>query len=128
MQLNDSRAESPAERTNAKRGRRWIAMLLWAIFGAGVLLQAVAPRLKIEHNAFVMPPELLSQGKAIAPAEIVARVRKMQLLSAVLALGGALGLASFYRRALFRSAGAALGADWSREPIGPAPRRPISPP
>src|SRR5208337_1217401 len=99
---------------------------LWATFGAGVLLQAIGPRFKIEHNAFVMPLEMLSQRNAIAPAELAARIRKMQLLSAVLSLGGALGLASFYRRALFRSARAVLGADSSKEPIGPVPGRPIS--
>lgn len=89
---------------NQNQNRRrylWLA-LLWAIFVAGLLVQAFAPRLKIKDNAFVMPPSLMSEGKDIRPAEIIARARGMQLLSAFLTLGGALGLAFHYRHVLVR--------------------------
>jgi hypothetical protein len=82
--------------------RRWLAGLFWVMFGAGVLVQVFAPRLKIEHNAFVIPPSLLSAGKQINPAEIVARERQMQMLSAGLTAGGAIGLGFYYRRAFFK--------------------------
>ena len=87
----------------ARRQPRLVAVLLWAIFGAGLLVQAFAPRLKITNNAFVMPPSLTTQGKEINPAEIVAKERRMQLLSALLTAGGALGLAYYYRRVLLRT-------------------------
>jgi hypothetical protein len=75
---------------------------LWAIFGSGLLVQAFALRLKIVNNAFVMPPALLSERKPINVAEIVAHERRMQATSAILTASGALGLAFYYRRALFR--------------------------
>ena len=84
------------------RPNRWLGLLLWVIFGAGLLVQVLAPRLKIEHNAFVIPPALMSPGKAIDPEAIVAREKRMQLLSGLLTLGGALGLAFYYRDTLIR--------------------------
>ncbi len=84
------------------RRRRWIAVLLWAIFGAGLLVQAFAPRLKIRNGAFVMPTSRISEGKDIRPDEIVTRERRMQLLSGILTVGGALGLALFYRHVWVR--------------------------
>jgi hypothetical protein len=86
----------------SRRQHLWLPALLWAIFSAGLLVQAFAPRLKIKNNAFVMPPSLMSEGKDIRPAEIVARARRMQLLSGILTVGGALGLAFRYRRVLVR--------------------------
>ncbi len=90
--------------TNPPKSRpRWLAPALWVIFGAGLLVQGLSPRLKIERNAFVMPPGLLlSQGKEIRPDEIIARERRMQLLSGALTVGGAIGLVFCYRQALFR--------------------------
>ena len=82
--------------------RRLIPVLLWTIFASGLLVQAFAPRLEIENDAFVIPPSLISEGKAVDPAQIIARERRLQALSAVLTLGGALGLAYYYRRVLFR--------------------------
>src|SRR5579884_4381443 len=73
-----------------KRG--FVPLVLWALFLAGLLVQAGAPRLHIEHNAFAIPESLTSNG-TIRPADIVARERWMQTLSAVLTLTGALGLA-----------------------------------
>lgn len=82
--------------------RRWRAPLFWAIFGTGLLLQAFAPRLKIQNNAFVMPPTVISDGKNVRPAEIIMRERRMQLLSSILTVGGTLGLGFHYRHALAR--------------------------
>lgn len=82
--------------------RRWLAPLFWAIFAAGLLAQAFAPHLKIQNNAFVIPPSLMSERRDISPEEIIVRERRMQLLSAVLTVGGALGLGVYYRHVLFR--------------------------
>lgn len=83
------------------RGRALLG-LFWLIFVLGVLVQLSAPRLKIEHGAFVIPTGSMSAGKEFHPAEIVSRARGMQELSAVLTLVGALGLAVRYRRVLVR--------------------------
>jgi len=72
------------------------------IFALGVLVQFAAPRLKIEHGAFVIPSDSMSAGKEFHPAEIVGRERRMQELSAALTLAGALGLAVQYRRVSVR--------------------------
>lgn len=86
-----------------KKGRqKWLAVLLWAAFAAGLLVQALAPRLKVENNAFVLPAPVMSEGKEIDPANIVARQRIMQLLSGIMTVGGALGLAFHYRHVLVR--------------------------
>jgi hypothetical protein len=96
----------PPSRTDgsrdASRRGRWTGILLWAIFGMGLVIEAFAPRLQIVNRAFVIPPSMASAGQNIRPAEIVARERIMQSLSALLTAGGALGLAFFYRRALVR--------------------------
>jgi hypothetical protein len=86
----------------AGRRNRWLAVLLWSVFGAGLLVQGFAPQLRMINHAFVIPSSLISNGKDIRPAEIVERERRMQLLSAILTAGGALGLALRYRRALVR--------------------------
>jgi hypothetical protein len=82
--------------------RRLVPVLLWAIFASGLLVQAFAPRLEVLNDAFVIPPALVAEGKEVDPAQIIARERRLQVLSAVLTLGGALGLAYYYRRVLFR--------------------------
>lgn len=78
----------------------WLAACAWAVFGAAFLVQAFAPRLTITSRAFVMPPALIAEGREFSPAEIVARERSAQSLSAFLALSGALGLAFRYRASL----------------------------
>jgi len=88
--------------TTAAR-RKLLSVLLWGIFGAGLFVQAFAPRLKIRDGAFIIPPPLVSEAQEVNPAEIVKKERRMQLLSGVLTAGGALGLACYYRRVLFRS-------------------------
>jgi len=73
---------------------------LWVIFAAGLLLQAAAPRLKIEDHAFVMPPSAMVQGGLIRPDRLVLRERRMQTASGILTLSGALALGFYYRRRL----------------------------
>jgi NhaP-type Na+/H+ or K+/H+ antiporter len=82
--------------------RAFLPVLLWVVFGSGLLVQAFAPRLEIENNAFVIPPSLFSESKEVHPAQIVGRERRLQALSAFLTLGGAVGLAFYYRRVFVR--------------------------
>ena len=84
-----------------ERRTRWLVFLLWSIFIVGLLVQGPAPRLKIERNAFVMPQAMTSGGKEINPAELVERERRMQLLSLILTVTGAVGLGVYYREVLF---------------------------
>jgi hypothetical protein len=76
--------------------RKLLGVFLWGIFGAGLAVQAFAPRLKIENNAFVIPPALVSEGQTVSPAELIEKERRLQLLSALLTVAGALGLAFYY--------------------------------
>jgi len=100
MIRNGDAAESE---TNLPKPRpRWLAPALWVTFAVGLLVQDLSPRLKIERNAFVMPPALIAQGKEFRPDEIVARERRMQLLSGLLTVGSAIGLALCYRQTLFK--------------------------
>jgi len=59
-----------------------------------------APRLKIEDNAFVMPPISDAQGAILRPDVLVRRERWMRGISGILTLGGALALGVYYRRNL----------------------------
>ena len=77
--------------------RRSQALLCWVVFATGLLIQLLAPHLKISNGAFVIPPTLTAGANEIRPAEIVARQRRMQLISALLTVSGALGLAVLYR-------------------------------
>ena len=80
-----------------------LGVLLWVGLASGLLVQVFAPRLKIQNSQFVIPPALIESGNEVRPDEIVARERRMQLLSGILTLGGALGLAVYYRHALVGS-------------------------
>ena len=77
-----------------------LALCLWAIFAAGLLAEMAAPHLKIENNAFVMPPISNTQAETLRPDALVRRERWMQGASGVLTLGGALALGVYYRRTL----------------------------
>jgi hypothetical protein len=100
-------------RVKAKRRARRLAALFWMTFGMGLLVQFFSPHLKIERNAFVMPSSVHAGVKTISPSEIVGRERTIQSISAVLTVGGALGLALHYRRRLFgrSSSGPAVAAE-----------------
>ena len=73
-------------------------MLLWLVFGAGLLVQILAPPVAIENNAFAIRSSVVPHGAELRVAEIVGMQRRMQGLSAVLTVTGALGLALHYRR------------------------------
>jgi hypothetical protein len=90
---------------NKNNGRlRWLTLLSWLAFAAGLLIQVVSPRLEISNRAFVIPEALTAEGNSIRPDEMVARERLRQLVSAVLTATGALGLAYCYRDAFRRRA------------------------
>ena len=84
------------------RRRRYTPLILWAVFGMGLLVQTFAPRLKVENGAFVIPGILTAGNQPTAPAEIVTRERWLRMLSAVLTLAGALGLGYYYRGSLIK--------------------------
>ena len=77
-----------------------LALCLWAIFAAGLLVEMAAPRLKIENNAFVMPTISDAQAPALRPMAVVRRERWMQGAAGLLTLGGAVALGVYYRRTL----------------------------
>ncbi len=85
-----------------KPQRRVLGPLSWAVFALGVLLQLSGPPLLISGNHFVVSEKVVEQSKLIEPAAMVGRFRRARVVSAMLALGGALGLAFCYRQALFR--------------------------
>jgi hypothetical protein len=80
---------------------RAVAALLWLALAVGLLVQAFGPHLKIHNNAFEIPPSLVAGGKDIHPDELVRSERRIQWFSGTLSLGSAIGLAFYYRRALF---------------------------
>lgn len=84
--------------TSTTGRRKLLGGFLWGIFGMGLAVQAFAPRLKIANNAFIIPPALISEGQVVLPAELVKKERRLQLLSGLLTVGWALGLAFYYRR------------------------------
>lgn len=80
--------------------RRRLAWCLWAIFAAGLLVEISAPRLKIENNAFVMPPISDTHAATLRPDVLVRRERWTRATSGLLTLGGALALGVYYRQNL----------------------------
>ncbi len=77
-----------------------LALCLWAIFAAGLLVEMAAPRLKIENSAFVLPPISDAQSATLRPMALVRRERWMQAAAGLLTLGGAGSLGLYYRRTL----------------------------
>jgi hypothetical protein len=77
-----------------------MVLFLWAIFAAGLLVEMAAPRLKIENNAFVMPPISDARAAILRPDVLVRQERRMQAASGILTIGGALALGFYYRRTL----------------------------
>jgi hypothetical protein len=83
------------------RYRLFTGALLWTCFAAGLLLQALAPRLLIENNLFVVP-EIGPSGRPITdPVRLVQTERRMQLTSATCLILSCIGLAVYYRIRLF---------------------------
>jgi hypothetical protein len=91
--------ENPAAalaRENRRKGRtQWLAVLMWSIFGAGLLVQAFSPGLRIEHHKIVAPAAI-AQSREIHPDELIARERWVQTLSIILTVTGAVGLVVCY--------------------------------
>ena len=100
MQEQSSRMAERQNRLMSVRGnrrRRWLAIVCWLVFAAGLLVQLFSPHLKISNRAFVIPTRMAAGRNAIRLEEIVGGQRRMQVLSALLTLSGALGLAFVYR-------------------------------
>src|SRR5207253_10373015 len=97
---------------HGNRHRRSLALICWLVFAAGLLVQLLSPHLKISNGAFVIPPKMAAGRNAIRLDEIVGRQRRMQLLSILLTVSGAAGLAFLYRDILIGAA--------SRRSRGPA--------
>ncbi len=74
----------------------------WILFAAGLAVQLLSNGLKVKNNVFVVPPSMVSPGKTLDVAAVIAYERRIQLLSVLLTVGGAVGLAFCYRQALFR--------------------------
>jgi hypothetical protein len=107
---------------HGNRRRRSLALLCWLVFAAGLLLQLLSPHLKISNAAFVIPPEMAAGRNAIRLDEIVARQRRMQLLSVLLTVSGALGLAFLYRDILIGGASRRSSQPVNEPTCGDSPR------
>jgi hypothetical protein len=99
-QIANNPGNARARQSLGKARETRLAICLWAIFGVGLLVEMAAPRLKIENNAFVMPPINDAQATALRPDVLVRRERWMQAASGILTVGGALALGAYYRRTL----------------------------
>src|SRR5205814_2416114 len=86
------------------RRRRSLALICWLVFAAGLLVQLLSPHLKISNGHFVIPPEMSAGRNAIRLDEIVGGQRRMQFVSLLLTISGALGLAFLYRDILIGAA------------------------
>jgi len=80
--------------------RALLSVSLWAIFASGIAIELLAPGLRIENHAFVMPPIVMQQGAQIRPDALVDHERHMQWAAGVLTIGGAIALAFWNRRTL----------------------------
>jgi len=107
---------------HGNRRRRSLALLCWLVFAAGLFVQLLSPHLKVSNGAFVIPPELTAGSNAIRLDEIVARQRRMQLLSVLLTVSGALGLAFLYRDILIGGASRRSSQPVNEPTCGDSPR------
>jgi hypothetical protein len=77
-----------------------IPVLLWAVFGGGLCVQAYAPHLKVENNKFIVPEKDPSGRYITDPVGMVGRERRMNVLAAILTTVSAVGLLIYYRNHL----------------------------
>ncbi len=77
----------------------WLPALLWGCLSAGLLVQGYAPHLEI-RGKFLVVPAPLGASSTFDARPIVERERGMELLSALLTGGAAVGLAWWHRSAL----------------------------
>jgi len=96
--------QDPLVSVRGNRRLRTLALLCWLLFAAGLLVQLVSPRLKVANRAFVIPPQMAAGKNPIRLEEIVGGQRRLQVLSALLTLSGAIGLAFVYRDILIVAA------------------------
>ena len=89
---------------HGNRHRRSLALICWLVFAAGLLVQFFSPHLKVSNGAFVIPPKMAAGKNPIRLDEIIGGQRRMQVLSAILTLSGAIGLAFVYRDILIGAA------------------------
>jgi hypothetical protein len=89
---------------HGNRRRRSLALLCWLVFAAGLLVQLLSPHLKVANGAFVIPPKMAAGKNPIRLDEIVGGQRRLQLISVLLTVSGALGLAFVYRDILIGGA------------------------
>jgi hypothetical protein len=71
------------------------------MFAAGIIVQILAPNLKIADHKFVIPVSKTGTG-INDPGALVNKERRMHLAAALLVAGGALGLGYLYRDFLFK--------------------------
>ena len=85
---------------NPRSPQWWLVLWFWLLFSAGVAVHLLAPNLERKDKAFVIPSELASSQNTFRPDLIVAKERRMQVISALLTMSGALGLGFLYRGVL----------------------------
>jgi len=78
-----------------------LVLAFWLLFAAGLVVHLMAPNLEKKEKAFVIPLTLGAGAGALRPDLIVAKERRMQGISAVLTVSGALGLFFFTVRHSF---------------------------
>jgi hypothetical protein len=81
-------------------GHALLSVFLWAMFASGLAIEALAPGLKIENHAFVMPATVMQPGAQVRPDALVDHERHMQWAAATLTISGAIALAFWNRRRL----------------------------
>ncbi|MGB7601796.1 MAG: hypothetical protein WBM24_15920 [Candidatus Sulfotelmatobacter sp.] len=92
--------DDQTRRTQTPFRRALLSMSLWVVFASGIAIELLAPGLKIENHAFVMPPTVMQQGAQIRPDALVDHERRMQWAAGILTIGGAIALAFWNRRTL----------------------------
>ena len=99
-QIANKERNAQMQRSSDEARQTKLALCLWAIFATGLLVEMASPRLKIENNAFVMPPINNAQAAVLRPDVLVRRERWIRGFSGTLTFGGALALGVCYRRNL----------------------------
>jgi len=80
--------------------RRLIIIVSRTLFALGLAVQLSSPCLPIKDGEFVIT-QAMASGQTVSPVALVARERKTQMISVVLAVSGALGLVVSYGRSFF---------------------------
>ncbi len=109
IRANDQQAgDSPVLSSTPPRSKRFtlgvrfkkLPAFFWTLFVMGLSVQAFSSGLKVANHSFVMPAASLSVQAHFDFAAIVARERKLQALSGLLVVSGAIGLMLVNRRVL----------------------------